>query len=123
MDGFTTDEHVVVMGGTNRKDVLDAALLRPGRFDRTVELSLPDIDGRQEILKIHLQPLKLNEEIALEEYAKRLAALSPGFSGADLENLCNEAAILAARADKKSIDKADFENASEKVIGGLAKTK
>lgn len=74
-------------------------------------------------MKIHLKPLKLNEEVSLEDYAKRLAALSPGFSGADLENLCNEAAILAARRDKTSIDKSDFESASEKVIGGLERSK
>ncbi|CAG9314558.1 unnamed protein product [Blepharisma stoltei] len=123
MDGFSTDSHVVVMAGTNRKDILDSALLRPGRFDRTIELTLPDIEGREDILKVHLQPLKLNPELKTEDYARRIAALTPGFSGADLANLCNEAAIVAARANKESVDKADFETASERVIGGLEKTK
>lgn len=84
MDGFTTDTHVVVMGGTNRKDVLDTALLRPGRFDRTIDLQLPDLQGRFEIVKVHLAPLKLNPEYSIDFYANRLAALTPGFSGADL---------------------------------------
>lgn len=123
MDGFTTDTHVVIMAGTNRRDILDPALLRPGRFDRTVELQLPDLDGRAEILKVHLKPLLLNPELSVDHYASRLAALSPGFSGADLENLCNEAAILAARADKNSVDRIDFENASEKVLAGLERSK
>ncbi|CAG9317001.1 unnamed protein product [Blepharisma stoltei] len=122
MDGFTTDTHVVVMAGTNRKDILDNALLRPGRFDRTIDLTLPDIEEREQILKVHLAPLTLNPEMPLEAYAKRVAALSPGFSGADLANLCNEAAILAARKDKESVDKADFENASERILGGLEVT-
>mgnify|MGYP000547621815 FL=1 len=123
MDGFTTDTHVVVMAGTNRKDILDSALLRPGRFDRTIELSLPDLEGRAEILKVHLGPIKLNQEMAIEDYAKRLAALTPGFSGADLSNLCNEAAIYAARKEKDYVDRHDFEAASERVIGGLERSK
>jgi len=123
MDGFGTDTHVIVLAGTNRKDVLDGALLRPGRFDRTIELTLPDIDGREQILMIHLTPLKLNVELPTEQYAKRLAALTPGFSGADLANLCNEAAILAARNNKDFVDRSDFEAAAERVIGGLERSK
>lgn len=123
MDGFSTDTHVVVLAGTNRKDILDNALLRPGRFDRTIELTLPDLEGREEILKVHLGPIRLNPELSISDYAKRLAALSPGFSGADLENLCNEAAIMAARHNKEYVDRHDFESASERVIGGLEKGK
>lgn len=123
MDGFSTDTHVVIFGGTNRKDVLDSALLRPGRFDRTVELTLPDIQEREEILKVHLAPILLNPEMSTEQYAKRIAALSPGFSGAELANLCNEAAILAARTEKEFVDKNDFETASERIMGGLEMSK
>jgi AFG3 family protein len=123
MDGFTTDTHVVVMAGTNRKDILDSALLRPGRFDRTIELLLPDLEGREEIFKVHLKPIKLNSEHTLTEYATRLAGLTPGFSGADIENLCNEAAIVAARTNKESVDMEDFDTATERVIGGLEKGK
>ena len=123
MDGFGTDTHVVVLAGTNRKDILDGALLRPGRFDRTIELTLPDIDGREQILLLHLAPITLNPEIPVAQYAKRLAALTPGFSGADLANICNEAAILAARKNKESVDKTDFEVAAERIIGGLESSK
>jgi AFG3 family protein len=123
MDGFTTDSHVVVLAGTNRKDILDSALTRAGRFDRTIELTLPDLEGRTEILKVHLNPLKLNAEQSTEEYARRIASLTPGFTGADLSNLCNEAAINAARTNKESVDRTDFENASERVIGGFEKSK
>ncbi|CAG9315404.1 unnamed protein product [Blepharisma stoltei] len=123
MDGFTTDTHVVVMGGTNRKDILDGALLRPGRFDRTIELSLPDIHEREEILSVHIKPLKLDPRIPLSEYTRRVAALTPGFSGADLSNVCNEAAIYAARRGKEFVDKLDFEAATERVMGGLEKSK
>ena len=123
MDGFGTETNVVVLAGTNRKDILDSALLRPGRFDRTIELTMPDIESRESILKLHLAPIKLDPDTKIEEFARRLAALTPGFSGADLANLCNEAAIMAARKDKSFVDKDDFENASERVIGGLEKTK
>ncbi|OMJ83594.1 hypothetical protein SteCoe_15446 [Stentor coeruleus] len=123
MDGFSTDNYVIVMGATNRQDTLDSALLRPGRFDRIVEVTLPDIEGRQEILKVHLSPLKLNPIFSIEECSKRVAALTPGFSGADLSQLCNEAAILAARKDKEWIDKDDFEGASEKVMLGVESSK
>ena len=98
MDGFGTDANVVVLAATNMVEVLDPALTRPGRFDRSIQISLPDIGGRKEIFLVHLAPLKLDlEKRTEEEYAKRLATLTPGFSGADIANLCNEAAILAAR--------------------------
>ena len=116
MDGFGTDANVVVLAATNMVEVLDPALTRPGRFDRSIQISLPDIGGRKEIFLVHLAPLKLDlEKRTEEEYAKRLATLTPGFSGADIANLCNEAAILAARQDKKFVDPADFEMAAERV--------
>ena len=123
MDGFSTDTYVVVMAATNRQDTLDSALLRPGRFDRIVEVSLPDIQGRQEILKVHLTPLKLSSNFDKEECSKRVAALTPGFSGADLSQLCNEAAILAARKNKEGVEREDFEMASEKVMLGVESSK
>ncbi|OMJ94895.1 hypothetical protein SteCoe_1752 [Stentor coeruleus] len=123
MDGFGTDTYVIVMAATNRQDTLDSALLRPGRFDRIVEVTLPDIEGRQEILKVHLAPLKLHPDFSMNECSKRVAALTPGFSGADLAQLCNEAAILAARKDKGFVDKDDFEAASEKVMLGVESSK
>jgi len=102
MDGFTSSGGVVVMAGTNRPDTLDSALLRPGRFDRQVEVGAPDIAGRVEIFQVHLAKLKLAVEI--EELAKTLSSLSPGFTGAEIANVCNEAALQAARHDKTSID-------------------
>ena len=103
MDGFGTETSVVVMAATNRKDILDPALLRPGRFDRIIEINLPDIEGRKAIFLVHLKPIKLDPSVTVEEYANRLASLTPGFSGADIANLCNEAAILAARKNLKSV--------------------
>lgn len=97
MDGFGTDKSVVVLAATNMRDSLDSALTRPGRFDRSIEVTLPDIGGRKEIFMVHLKPISVDPSKSLEEYAKRLATLTPGFSGADIANLCNEAAILAAR--------------------------
>ena len=123
MDGFSTDTYVIVMAATNRQDTLDSALLRPGRFDRIVEVTLPDIEGRQEILKVHLAPLKLSNTFDKEECSRRMAALTPGFSGADLSQLCNEAAILAARKNKEFVEKDDFEMASEKVMLGVESSK
>jgi len=123
MDGFGTDTNVVILAGTNRADILDDALKRPGRFDRTIELTLPDLQGREEILGVHLTPLLLDPAHEKGYYAKHLAALTPGFSGADLMNICNEAAILAARHDKEHISEGDFESATERVIGGLEKAK
>ena len=101
MDGFQSTEGVVVLAGTNRADILDKAILRPGRFDRQIQVDLPDIEGRKEIFKVHLQPLSVAGDI--EKYAERMAALTPGFAGADIANICNEAAILAARAGKDAV--------------------
>ena len=123
MDGFGTNSQVVVLAATNRKELLDPALTRPGRFDRQIEVSLPDIEGRFCIFLVHLTPLKLNPEKTKDEYAKRLATLTPGFSGADIANLCNESAILASRQNKKHVDSIDFEMAAERIIAGLEKKK
>jgi len=123
MDGFGTDANVVVIAATNRKELLDPALTRPGRLDRSIEVTLPDIDGRKDIFMVHLKPIKLDPSKTTEEYAKRLATLTPGFSGADISNLCNEAAILAARKNRKSVSSEEFESAAERVIGGLEKKK
>lgn len=114
MDGFDTDTNVIVMAATNRPDILDPALLRPGRFDRRVVLDLPDRNGRKAILEIHARGKPLAEEVDLDVIAKQ----TPGFSGADIESLLNEAAILAARLDKKSIEMEDLQEAVERVIAG-----
>ncbi len=119
MDGFPTTANVVVLGGTNRADVLDKALLRPGRFDRQVAIDRPDINGREEIFRVHLRKIKLDKPI--DHYSERLAALTPGFAGADIANVCNEAALIAARSNKDAISMVDFENAVDRVIGGLEK--
>ncbi|CAD8112255.1 unnamed protein product [Paramecium sonneborni] len=121
MDGFGTDTNVIVLAATNRKELLDPALTRPGRFDRSVDITLPDIEGRKQIFMVHLAPLKLDPSKTMVEYAKRLATLTPGFSGAEIANLCNEAAIMAARANKIYVDSNDFEMASERVMAGLEK--
>jgi len=123
MDGFGTDAGVIILAATNRKELLDPALTRPGRFDRSIEVTLPDIDGRRQIFLVHLQSLKLDTSKSIEEYARRLATLTPGFSGADIANLCNEAAILAARRQKDHITTDEFEAASERVMAGLEKKK
>eukprot|EP01090_Pellita_catalonica_P013929 TRINITY_DN3429_c0_g2_i1.p1 TRINITY_DN3429_c0_g2~~TRINITY_DN3429_c0_g2_i1.p1 ORF type:complete len:636 (-),score=125.01 TRINITY_DN3429_c0_g2_i1:52-1905(-) len=117
MDGFSPSTNVIVLAGTNRPEVLDPALLRPGRFDRQISIDLPDLNGRQDIFKVHMQPLKLSKEP--DTYVHRLAMLTPGFSGADISNVCNEAALFAARKLKTSIDMEDFESAIERVIGGM----
>jgi AFG3 family protein len=131
MDGFGTEASVVILAATNRKDMLDPALTRPGRFDRSIDITLPDIGGRKQIFMVHLKPLKLDPSKSVEEYAKRLATLTPGFSGAQIANICNEAAILAARKGKKVVDSSDFELATERVfrcfgnnqiLGGLERT-
>ncbi|KAF6254803.1 putative AAA-metalloprotease FtsH [Scenedesmus sp. NREL 46B-D3] len=119
MDGFNTTSGVVVLAGTNRPDILDKALMRPGRFDRTISVDTPDIKGRDQIFRVHLSKLKL--EKALEHYSERLAALTPGFSGADIANVCNEAALVAARAGVTSVTMVHFEAAIDRVIGGLEK--
>ena len=120
MDGFGTKENVVVFGATNRKELLDDALVRPGRFDRIIDVNLPDLIGREEIFLVHLRPLKMEEGMK-RFMAKRLASLTPGFSGADISNICNEAAILAVRNNHETVEKIDFEMAVERVIGGLEK--
>ena len=121
MDGFGTDSSVVVLAATNRKDILDGALLRPGRFDRTIEINLPNIKERTDIFKVHMGKIKLNTKHSVEEYARKLAALTPGMSGADIYNVVNEAAILAARGNLDSTGLLEFERATERVIGGLEK--
>jgi AFG3 family protein len=119
MDGFATTAGVVVLAGTNRPDILDKALLRPGRFDRQISIDRPDIVGREQIFRIHLAKLKLDQPIP--HYSERLAALTPGFAGADIANVCNEAALIAARSAKKAVSLVDFEAAVDRVIGGLEK--
>jgi cell division protease FtsH len=117
MDGFGTDSGIIIMAATNRPDVLDSALLRPGRFDRQISIDKPDLVGREQIFKVHLQPLKLAEGVE----PKKLSAQTPGFAGAEIANVCNEAALIAARKDKKAIDMQDFQDAVDRVIGGLEK--
>ncbi|KAI9021229.1 peptidase family M41-domain-containing protein [Hyaloraphidium curvatum] len=119
MDGFDTSEHVVVLSGTNRPDVLDSALMRPGRFDRHIAIDRPDIKGRSEIFLVHLKPIKT--KLDLDRLAKKLAALTPGFSGADVHNVCNEAALIAARGMSEFVEEKHFEQAIERVIAGLEK--
>jgi AFG3 family protein len=119
MDGFDSSQHIVVLAGTNRSDVLDPALLRPGRFDRHITVDRPDIGGRADIFKVHLNPIKT--EVDKNLLSRKLAALTPGFSGADIHNVCNEAALIAARHTKDSVEEKDFEDAIERVIAGLEK--
>ena len=117
MDGFGTNTNVIVLAATNRADVLDKALMRAGRFDRQIYVDLPDIRERKEIFEVHLKPLKKSENLDTEFLAKQ----TPGFSGADIANVCNEAALIAARKDKKSVDKQDFLDAVDRIVGGLEK--
>ena len=117
MDGFGTDTGVIVLGATNRPDVLDSALLRAGRFDRQISIDKPDIIGREAIFKVHLEPIKTSDDIE----PKKLAAQTPGFAGAEIANVCNEAALIAARRNKESVDMQDFQDAIDRVIGGLEK--
>lgn len=121
MDGFTTDASVIVLAATNRKDMLDSALLRPGRFDRTIEITLPSIKEREQIFNVHLKKIKVDEKLPKEEYARKISALTPGFSGADIKNICNEAAIIAARRNLESVGIKEFESATERVIAGIEK--
>mmetsp|Transcript_23971 Transcript_23971/g.50512 ORF Transcript_23971/g.50512 Transcript_23971/m.50512 type:complete len:982 (-) Transcript_23971:66-3011(-) len=121
MDGFSPSTGVVVLAGTNRVDILDKALTRPGRFDRQIVVDLPDLKGRKEVFKIHLKGIKLDGEA--EDIAGRLAGLTPGFAGADIANLCNEAAIVAARRKADSVSMEDFEKATDRIIGGLESNK
>lgn len=119
MDGFNTSEQVVVLAGTNRPDVLDKALMRPGRFDRHISIDRPTMDGRKQIFEVHLKKIVTNEN--MEHLTGRLSALTPGFSGADIANCVNEAALIAARANATSVQMTHFEQAIERVIGGLEK--
>ncbi|XP_060201955.1 ATP-dependent zinc metalloprotease FTSH 10, mitochondrial-like [Lycium barbarum] len=119
MDGFATTSGVVILAGTNRPDILDKALLRPGRFDRQITIDKPDIKGRDQIFRIYLSKLKLDHEASF--YSQRLAALTPGFAGADIANVCNEAALIAARNESTIITMQHFEAAIDRVIGGLEK--
>ena len=117
MDGFGTDTNVIVLAATNRADVLDKALMRAGRFDRQIYVDLPDINERQAIFDVHIKPLKLGTDVNIE----LLAQQTPGFSGADIANMCNEAALIAARHDKKTIEQQDFLDAVDRIVGGLEK--
>jgi cell division protease FtsH len=117
MDGFGTNSGVIILAATNRADVLDRALLRPGRFDRQINVDLPEKEERKAIFKVHLKPLKLKDSVDIEF----LASQTPGFSGAEIANLCNEAALIAARKKKKEIDKQDFLDAVDRIIAGLEK--
>jgi len=117
MDGFGTDTNVIVVAATNRADVLDKALMRAGRFDRQIYVDLPDLNERREIFKVHLKPLKKSTALDVEFLAKQ----TPGFSGADIANVCNEAALIAARNNKKSVGKQDFLDAVDRIVGGLEK--
>ncbi len=117
MDGFGTDSGVIILAATNRPDVLDSALLRPGRFDRQITIDKPDLNGREMIFKVHLKNIKVAPNLDI----RKLAAQTPGFAGADIANVCNEAALIAARKNKKQVDFSDFQDAIDRVIGGLEK--
>ena len=117
MDGFGTNSGVIILAATNRADVLDGALMRAGRFDRQIYVDMPDLNERQEIFEVHLKPLKLEKNLDVSFLAKQ----TPGFSGADIANLCNEAALIAARNNKKKVEKQDFLDAVDRIIGGLEK--
>ena len=117
MDGFGTDAGIIVLAATNRPDVLDTALLRPGRFDRQITIDKPDLKGREAIFKVHLKPIKISEKLDIH----KLAEQTPGFAGADIANVCNEAALIAARKGKEAVEMADFQDAVDRVIGGLEK--
>jgi cell division protease FtsH len=117
MDGFGTDSGVIILAATNRPDILDSALMRPGRFDRQISIDAPDLKGREHIFRVHLKPLKLASGVD----PKKLSAQTPGFAGADIMNVCNEAALIAARNNKTAVDMKDFQDAIDRVIGGLEK--
>jgi cell division protease FtsH len=117
MDGFGSDSNVIVLAATNRADVLDKALMRAGRFDRQIYIDLPDVRERKEIFEVHLHPLKVDEKLDTVFLSKQ----TPGFSGADIANVCNEAALIAARFDKKTVEKQDFLDAVDRIVGGLEK--
>lgn len=117
MDGFASNQGVIILAATNRADILDRALLRAGRFDRQIHVELPDLKERLDIFKVHLRPIKLEENLDITFLAKQ----TPGFSGADIANVCNEAALIAARKNKKFVEKQDFLDAIDRIIGGLEK--
>lgn len=117
MDGFSTDKGVIIIAATNRPDVLDTALLRPGRFDRQISIDAPDLKGREQIFNVHLKNIKISSEVK----ASILSEMTPGFAGADIANICNEAALIAARRNKSEVDLDDFNYALDRVIGGLEK--
>lgn len=117
MDGFGTDTGIIVLAATNRPDVLDTALLRPGRFDRQISIDKPDLKGREAIFKVHLKPIKISKTLDIH----KLAEQTPGFAGADIANVCNEAALIAARKGKDAVEMEDFQDAVDRVIGGLEK--
>lgn len=117
MDGFGTNSGIIILAATNRADILDKALLRAGRFDRQITVDLPDLNDRKEIFKVHLRPVKIDDTVDVEFLARQ----TPGFSGADIANVCNEAALIAARKGKKIVQKEDFTNAVDRIIGGLEK--
>ncbi|WP_298736697.1 ATP-dependent zinc metalloprotease FtsH [uncultured Chitinophaga sp.] len=117
MDGFGTDSGIIILAATNRPDVLDSALLRPGRFDRQISIDKPDLAGREAIFDVHLKPIKKSPNLDI----KKLAAMTPGFAGADIANVCNEAALIAARKGKNEVEMEDFNDAVDRVIGGLEK--
>lgn len=118
IDGFGTNDDVVLFAATNREDILDPALLRSGRFDRSIQINFPDIEGRMQIFQVHLRKLPLKEE-QVERFSKRLATVTPGFSGSEIANVCNEAAIICARNNRTVIEPNDFESAVDRVIAGL----
>jgi cell division protease FtsH len=115
MDGFSNNVGVIIMGATNRADILDKALMRAGRFDRQIHLELPDINERRDIFKVHLKPIKLEPNLDIEFLAKQ----TPGFSGADIANVCNESALIAARKEKKVVERQDFLDAVDRIVGGM----
>jgi len=117
MDGFGSDSNVIVLAATNRADVLDKALMRAGRFDRQIYIDLPDVRERKEIFEVHLRPLKVDQKLDTDFLSKQ----TPGFSGADIANVCNEAALIAARKDKETVEKQDFLDAVDRIVGGLEK--
>ncbi len=117
MDGFSGESGIIVLAATNRPDVLDTALLRPGRFDRQISIDKPDLKGREHIFKVHLKPIKISTKVDIH----KLAEQTPGFAGADIANICNEAALIAARKGKESVEMEDFQDAVDRVIGGLEK--
>lgn len=117
MDGFATNTGVIILAATNRADILDRALLRAGRFDRQIHVELPDVNERKEIFRVHLRPIKFEKDLDIDFLSRQ----TPGFSGADIANVCNEAALIAARKDKKQVEKQDFLDAIDRIVGGLEK--